>query len=60
MNKLGGINLSTVFRRQIETHSQDGINIKQEFLDQKLEKTEFHSSLFLVDRKYALNLDELI
>lgn len=60
MNKQGNINLSTLFRRQLETRSQDGMNIKQEFLDQKLEKTECRSNIFLIDRKYALNLDELI
>ncbi|MEY4524435.1 MAG: hypothetical protein RIR27_1511, partial [Pseudomonadota bacterium] len=43
-----------------DTHVQDGMNIKQEFLNEKYEKSEHRSSRFLVDQKYALNLDELI
>jgi hypothetical protein len=60
MNNQGDINLSTLFRRQLEARSQGGINIKQELVDQKYEKTDHRASAFLIDRKYVLNLDELI
>lgn len=60
MDHHGDINLSTIFRRNLDTHAQDGANIKQEFLNEKYEKTELSTSVFLVDQKYALNLDELI
>ena len=60
MNKQGDINLSTLFRRQLDTHAHDSMNIKQEFLNEKYEKTEYRASAFLVDQRYALNLDELI
>jgi hypothetical protein len=60
MNNHSDINLSTIFRRNLDTHAQDGANIKQEFLNETYEKTEHSTSVFLVDQKYALNLDELI
>ncbi|OYY21500.1 MAG: hypothetical protein B7Y05_11060 [Polynucleobacter sp. 24-46-87] len=60
MNKQGDNNLSTLFRRQLEIPSRDGINIKQELINQKYEKTDYRASAFLVDQKYVLNLDELI
>lgn len=60
MNKHSEINLSTIFRRTFDTHEQDGVNIKQEFLNEKYEKTEHRAGVFLVDHKYALNLDELV
>ncbi|QWE25493.1 hypothetical protein FD977_04420 [Polynucleobacter sp. AP-Elch-400A-B2] len=60
MNNHSDINLSTIFRRNLDTHAQDGANIKQEFLNEKYEKTEHSAGVFLVDQKYALNLDELI
>lgn len=60
MSTSSDINLSTIFRRNLDTHVQDGMNIKQEFLNEKYEKSEHRSSRFLVDQKYALNLDELI
>ena len=60
MNTNGDINLSTIFRRNLDTHAPDGINIKHEFLNEKYEKNECRASIFLVDQKYALNLDELI
>ena len=49
-----------MFRRHLDQHSQEGINLKQELLDQKHDKAESRSSAFLVDHKYALKLDELI
>lgn len=60
MSTNGDLNLSTLFRRNLKVHSQDGIEIKQEFLNEKYEKTEHRANVFLVDQKYALNLDELI
>ena len=60
MNKHSDINLSTIFRRNLDIHAQDGINIKQEFFNEKYEKSEHRAGVFLVDQKYALNLDELI
>jgi len=60
MNHHSDINLSTIFRRNLDTHTQDGTNIKQELLNEKYEKSEHLASVFLVDQKYALNLDELI
>jgi hypothetical protein len=60
MNTNSDMNLSTIFRRNLDTHVPDGINIKQEFLNEKYEKIECRASIFLVDQKYALNLDELI
>lgn len=60
MNHHSDINLSTLFRRNLDAHTQDGANIKHEFLNEKYEKIEHSASIFLVDQKYALNLDELI
>lgn len=60
MNHHSDINLSTIFRPNLYAHTQDGANIKHEFLNEKYEKTEHPASIFLVDQKYALNLDELI
>jgi hypothetical protein len=60
MNHYGDINLSTIFRRNLDAHTQDGANIKQEFPNEKYEKTGHSANVFLVDQKYALNLDELI
>jgi hypothetical protein len=60
MNNPSDINLSTIFRRNLDTHAQDGMNIKQEFFIEKYEKSEHRAAVFLVDQKYALNLDELI
>jgi hypothetical protein len=60
MNHPGDINLSTIFRRNLDTRVQEGINIKQDFLNEKYEKSEHRANVFLVDQKYALNLDELI
>jgi len=60
INFHGDINLSTIFRRNLDTHAQDGKNITQEFPNEKYEKTEHSTSVFLVDQKYALNLDELV
>jgi hypothetical protein len=60
MNHHDDINLSTIFRRNPDTHTQDGANIKQELLNEKYEKTEHRASIFLIDQKYALSLDELI
>ena len=60
MIKQSNINLSTIFRRHLDQHSQEGINLKQELLDQKHDKAESRFSAFLVDHKYALKLDELI
>lgn len=52
------INLSTIFRRHLEESQQEGINIKQELLNQKFENLDSRTSTFLVDNKYALKLDE--
>jgi hypothetical protein len=60
MNNHSDFNLSTIFRRNLDTRAQDGMNIKQEFLTEKYEKSEHRASAFLVDQKYALNLDELV
>ncbi|QWD95342.1 hypothetical protein C2759_04240 [Polynucleobacter sp. MG-Unter2-18] len=60
MNTNDDINLSTIFRRNLDTHAPDSINIKQQFLNEKYDKSEYRTSVFLVDKKYALNLDELI
>ena len=60
MNTNSDMNLSTILRRNLDTHVTDGINIKQEFLDEKYEKTEHRDNVFLVDQKYTLSLDELI
>lgn len=60
MNKHSDINLSTIFRSNLDKNAQDGMNIKQEFLNEKYEKAEHRTSVFLIDHKYALNLDELI
>lgn len=60
MNKHSDINLSTLFRRNLDTRALDGVSIKQEFLNEKYEKNEYLTSVFIVDQKYALNLDELI
>ena len=60
MNHSGDINLSTIFRRNLDRQVQEGINIKQEFLNEKYENSERSNNVFLVDQKYALNLDELI
>lgn len=60
MSTNGDLNLSTIFRRSLKMHSQDGIEMKQEFLNEKYEKIERRANVFLVDQKYTLNLDELI
>jgi hypothetical protein len=60
MNHNGHTNLSTIFRRNLDAHAQDGTNITQEFPHEKYEKTEHSTSVFLVDQKYTLNLDELV
>lgn len=60
MNKPSDINLSTIFRRNLDTHAQDGMNIKQEFFNEKNEKSEYRAAVFLLDQKYTLNLDELV
>lgn len=60
MIKQSNINLSTIFRRHLDQDSKEGMNLKQELLDQKHDKAESRSSTFLVDHKYALKLDELI
>jgi hypothetical protein len=60
MNHYGDINLSTLFRRNLDANSPNGTSIKQDFLNEKHEKSEHRANVFLVDQKYALNLDELI
>jgi len=60
MNHNGHTNLSTIFRRNLDAHAQDGTNITQKFPHEKYEKTERSTSVFLVDQKYTLNLDELV
>lgn len=60
MIKQSNINLATIFRRHLDQDSKEGMNLKQELLDQKHDKTESRSSTFLVDHKYILKLDELI
>lgn len=60
MIKQSNINLANIFRRHLDQDSKEGMNLKQELLDQKHDKTESRSSTFLVDHKYVLKLDELI
>jgi len=60
MNTSSDVNLSTIFRRNLEVHSEDGSKIKQEFLNDKYKKSEHRASAFLLDQKYAFNLDELV
>jgi hypothetical protein len=60
MNTNSDLNLSTLFRPNLQAHTKDVSNIKQEFLSNKYEKSEHHASVFLLDQKYTLNLDELV
>jgi len=60
MNTNRDINLSTIFRRNLDLIPSENVNIKQEFLNEKYEKTEHRDNVFLADQKYTLSLDELI
>lgn len=60
MNKHSEINLATLFRSPLEANLQHGANTQQELLNQPHQKIEDRASVFLFDRKFALNLDELI
>lgn len=54
------MDLSTVCRRHLEYASDERSSIKEQSIEQKLSKIESRSTSFLLDKKYALKLDELI
>lgn len=60
MNKHSNLDLSTLFRRNLDALALDVVSIKQELLNKKYQKNDDRNGVFLVDQNYALNLDELI
>ena len=60
MNQLNRIDLSTVFRRQLDQSSDESVRIKEQYMEQKRSKIESRATSFLLDKKYALKLDELM
>jgi len=54
------IDLSKVFRPHLEQSADERSNIKEQLLTQKFSKIESRAAGFLLDKKYALNLDEVI
>lgn len=60
MFKSKKMDLSTVCRRHLEYASDERSSIKEQSIEQKLSKIESRSTSFLLDKKYALKLDELI
>lgn len=52
--------LSRVFRPHLEQSCDKTSNIKERLMVQKLNQIESRDVGFLLDKKYALNLDELI
>jgi len=54
------MDLSKVFRPHFEQSADERSNIKEQLLSQKFNKIDSRAAGFLLDKKYALNLDELI
>ncbi len=54
------MDLSKVFRPHLEQSSDERSNIKEHLLAHKFSKIESRAAGFLLDKKYALNLDEVI
>lgn len=53
------LDLSTLFRRQLVQTLDEGSMIKERSLEQRIIGVNRERE-FLVDRKYALNLDEIV
>lgn len=54
------IDLSKVFRPHLKQSSDETSKIKEQFMEQKLSRIEQRAVGFLLDKRYVLNLDELI
>lgn len=54
------INLAAIFRSHEAKLGLDDTNPKEGLLEQKAFKVESRANVFLVDKRYALQLDELI
>lgn len=54
------MDLSKLLRPHLERSSNERSNIKEHLLAHKFNKIESHAGDFLLDKKYALNLDEVI
>ncbi|MBU3591335.1 hypothetical protein ICN11_04800 [Polynucleobacter sp. 78F-HAINBA] len=54
------MNLATIFRSHEAKLGLEDTNPKEGLLEQKAFKVESRANVFLVDKRYALQLDELI
>lgn len=54
------MNLATIFRSHEAKLGLEDTNPKEGLLEQKAFKVESRTNVFLVDKRYALQLDELI
>lgn len=54
------IDLSKVFRPHLEQSRDEISNMREQLMMQKCQQIESRSSTFLIDKKYVLNLDELV
>jgi hypothetical protein len=60
MDSQKNIDLASIFRACDAKLGLDGIDPKEGLLEKKLTKLESGANTFLLDKKYALRLDELI
>lgn len=60
MDYVTNMNLASIFRGRDAKLSLEDLNPKEQQFEQRLVKTESRAEAFLIDKKYALQLDELI
>lgn len=60
MNYETNVNLASIFRAHDAKLSLDHADPKEHLFEQTSTKVEARASVFLVDQKYAFQLDELI
>ncbi|QWE17443.1 hypothetical protein [Polynucleobacter sp. AP-Nino-20-G2] len=60
MDQAANINLASIFRRGEERLPEDGRDHLGRAPSVEFVNTEYRASVFVIDRKYTLQLDELI
>lgn len=60
MDYVTNMNLASIFRGRDAKLSLEDLNPKEQQFEQRLVKAESRAEAFLIDKKYALHLDELI